>query len=318
MRSIKEYLDKSVIQLTDGQTLGNSKTCLINNEKKSIAAIIMLEDERWYTGVNIFAFEDIVSAGSAIILEQSNLYTRENKGKYKDIIDLDIRGLETNVYTQFGKRIGRVGDIFIDDNGNILQCVVYAGAGKVTIDAANIITFFKDIIIIKDELDKNKEIIKQESKKIEIENKTVSVNKNFTDVIDKKMVESNTEIKKEKQESRIFEIENMTSNNIEVKLVTEKEISDVDKPQKNEPARGIIDGFNFGIAANDIITSQGVTLAEKGKPITREMIKSAKMFTKLRELFIPNDSEVEITNEIREKISHAQSIATPSLEDYEP
>ena len=131
MKTSAEILGLPVISITEGRELGMSKTLLIDAKNGAVAAIT-IEDDDWYRGVKLIPFESVIAVGADAI----TITNSENIG--------------TKAITKGGTIQGSVSEIYIGDDGKVVQCEISDPKGNFldNISAEQISIFGKQVTVI--------------------------------------------------------------------------------------------------------------------------------------------------------------------------
>ena len=151
MKTSTEILGLPVISITEGRELGMSKTLLIDAKNGAVAAIT-IEDDDWYRGVKLIPFESVIAVGAdAITITNSeNILTLEDAVDFENLLDENVRIIGTKAITKAGTIQGSVSEIYIGDNGKIVQCEISDPQGNFldNISAEQISIFGKQVTVI--------------------------------------------------------------------------------------------------------------------------------------------------------------------------
>ena len=151
MKTSAEILGLPVISITEGRELGMSKTLLIDAKNGAVAAIT-IEDDDWYRGVKLIPFESVIAVGAdAITITNSeNILTLEDAVDFENLLDENVRIIGTKAITKAGTIQGSVSEIYIGDNGKIMQCEISDPQGNFldNISAEQISIFGKQVTVI--------------------------------------------------------------------------------------------------------------------------------------------------------------------------
>ena len=151
MKTSAEILGLPVISITEGRELGMSKTLLIDAKNGAVAAIT-IEDDDWYRGVKLIPFESVIAVGAdAITITNSeNILTLEDAVDFENLLDENVRIIGTKAITKAGTIQGSVSEIYIGDDGKVVQCEISDPQGNFldNISAEQISIFGKQVTVI--------------------------------------------------------------------------------------------------------------------------------------------------------------------------
>lgn len=140
-----------MISITEGRELGMSKTLLIDAKNGAVAAIT-IEDDDWYRGVKLIPFESVIAVGAdAITITNSeNILTLEDAVDFENLLDENVRIIGTKAITKAGTIQGSVSEIYIGDDGKVVQCEISDPQGNFldNISAEQISIFGKQVTVI--------------------------------------------------------------------------------------------------------------------------------------------------------------------------
>lgn len=151
MKTSTEILGLPVISITEGRELGMSKTLLIDAKNGAVAAIT-IEDDDWYRGVKLIPFESVIAVGAdAITITNSeNILTLEDAVDFENLLDENVRIIGTKAITKAGTIQGSVSEIYVGDDGKVVQCEISDPQGNFldNISAEQISIFGKQVTVI--------------------------------------------------------------------------------------------------------------------------------------------------------------------------
>ena len=151
MKTSAEILGLPVISITEGRELGMSKTLLIDAKNGAVAAIT-IEDDDWYRGVKLIPFDSVIAVGAdAITITNSeNILTLEDAVDFENLLDENVRIIGTKAITKAGTIQGSVSEIYVGDDGKVVQCEISDPQGNFldNISAEQISIFGKQVTVI--------------------------------------------------------------------------------------------------------------------------------------------------------------------------
>uniref|UniRef100_UPI002630B6B6 PRC-barrel domain-containing protein n=1 Tax=uncultured Selenomonas sp. TaxID=159275 RepID=UPI002630B6B6 len=131
--------------------LGMSKTLLIDAKNGAVAAIT-IEDDDWYRGVKLIPFDSVIAVGAdAITITNSeNILTLEDAVDFENLLDENVRIIGTKAITKGGTIQGSVSEIYIGDDGKVVQCEISDPQGNFldNISSEQISIFGKQVTVI--------------------------------------------------------------------------------------------------------------------------------------------------------------------------
>ena len=151
MKKSVDILGLPVISITEGRELGMSKTLLIDAKNGAVAAIT-IEDDDWYRGVKLIPFESVIAVGAdAITITNSeNILTLEDAVDFENLLDENVRIIGTKAITKAGTIQGSVSEIYVGDDGKVVQCEISDPQGNFldNISSEQISIFGKQVTVI--------------------------------------------------------------------------------------------------------------------------------------------------------------------------
>ena len=151
MKTSAEILGLPVISITEGRELGMSKTLLIDAKNGAVAAIT-IEDDDWYRGVKLIPYDSVIAVGAdAITITNSeNILTLEDAVDFENLLDENVRIIGTKAITKAGTIQGSVSEIYVGDDGKVVQCEISDPQGNFldNISSEQISIFGKQVTVI--------------------------------------------------------------------------------------------------------------------------------------------------------------------------
>ena len=158
MKKIEKILGLPVIDITSGNQIGNVWDIIINGDK-GLVDYFIIDDGMMIFGAKVVAASDVQGIGE-------NALTVAKKDVLADIAKVEpaiklykknVRVKGTDVLTQKGRLIGKIGDIFINENNcsiSALEFVLFDNSkGVMTIPRDKVITFGEKLIVVVENLE---------------------------------------------------------------------------------------------------------------------------------------------------------------------
>ncbi|MBR3457293.1 MAG: PRC-barrel domain-containing protein [Selenomonadaceae bacterium] len=161
MKKSVEILGLPIISITEGRELGMSKTLLIDAKNGKIAAIT-IEDEDWYRGVKLIPYESVIAIGddAVTVTNSENILKLDEAADYENLLDENIRIIDTKAITKTGTIQGKITEIFIGDDGKIEKCEITAPDGTASEIVTDQISIFgKQVTVIDPDGEKKTEFV---------------------------------------------------------------------------------------------------------------------------------------------------------------
>ncbi|WP_407308632.1 PRC-barrel domain-containing protein [Desulfosporosinus sp. SB140] len=150
MKPSKEIIGLRIISISDGTQIGVVKDFVLNPQGKTLDFMIV-DQPTDYFGAKIIAFTDILGLGEfAITIPHPGVIqdVAQNVDAQK-LLNLNTRVIGTKVLTKKGQLIGEVAEILIDEEtGRISECIFEANGEVLEIEAEQVITLGKELLIV--------------------------------------------------------------------------------------------------------------------------------------------------------------------------
>ena len=152
MKKSGEILGLPIISIADGCQNGAAKMLIIDPGKRALTAIAV-QDSKWYVETKVLPFADIVGIGenAITVVSSSHVITLSHAPDMEKLLAEEVKVIGTKAVSNKGRLLGNITEITIGEDGAIVSCeLTEQGGAKTDISADNIITFGKDIIIVKE------------------------------------------------------------------------------------------------------------------------------------------------------------------------
>lgn len=153
MKSSSQITGLPIISISDGIEVGKVKSLVINPEKGSID-FLTIDNEDWQVSIKAIPFKKVVGIGEyAVTVESENAIIDLNEIPITNqLVNKKIKISNTKVMTRKGELLGTVMEYFVDENtGSILGMELEIAGKQVALHAEYVLTFGKDIIIVKED-----------------------------------------------------------------------------------------------------------------------------------------------------------------------
>lgn len=157
MKKSIEIIGLPIISISDGQNIGNVKSLVINHDKGSVD-FLTIEHEDWQVSVKAIPFKKVVGIGEyAVTVESEGSVIDLNEIPIANqLVNKKIKITNTKVMTRKGQLLGEISEYFVDENtGNILGMQLQLPNNEVILKAEYVMTYGKDIIIVKEDASLN-------------------------------------------------------------------------------------------------------------------------------------------------------------------
>jgi len=304
MKTSAEILGLPVISITEGRELGMSKTLLIDAKNGAVAAIT-IEDDDWYRGVKLIPYESVIAVGAdAITITNSeNILTLEDAVDFENLLDENVRIIGTKAITKAGTIQGSVSEIYIGDDGKVVQCEISDPQGNLldNISAEQISIFGKQVTVIDSSsvaasdapADPNTDVTSSLGATSPLEEHTPELNGEFTsEPTATSAVEPETPPKEslpqESSEDSSAEPVSPSATDIPTENLTPPTDAAPENDAEKAAAKATEDRHRRFLlnkkASRRITTDTGVVIVEAGGDITEEVLQKAKLANKIIEL----------------------------------
>lgn len=143
-----------IISISDGNQVGKVKSLVINPDKGSVD-FLTIEHEDFQVSVKAIPFKKVVGIGEyAVTVDSENAVIDLNEIPIANqLVNKKIKITNTKVMTRKGELIGEVTEFYVDqDSGHILGMQLKLADKEVALSSESVVTFGKDIIIVKEDV----------------------------------------------------------------------------------------------------------------------------------------------------------------------
>jgi len=229
-----------IISISNGQQEGNVQSLIINPEKGYID-FLALEQEEWQDSIQAIPFKKVIGVGEyAVTIDSANAIIDLSQIPIaSELASKQINIIHTNVITKKGELIGNVTEYQInEETGEIIGLITTVKGHEAIIPSEYVITYGKDIIIVKEETADNLQInasLQNEVLNSEVSEEILEVVKEETaDVV------SSLDVLKEKQKELLLNkqvIKDIYLNDGELLVTAGSVLSleDIEKAQEAGP-----------------------------------------------------------------------------------
>lgn len=142
-----------IINISDGNQVGQVKSLVVNPEKGSVD-FLTIEHEDWQISVKAIPFKRVVGIGEyAVTIESENAIIDLNEIPIANqLVNKKVKITNTKVMTRKGELLGDIQEYFIDqETGKIIGLQLKVGNRVVALSSDLVVTFGKDIIVVKED-----------------------------------------------------------------------------------------------------------------------------------------------------------------------
>lgn len=158
MRSI-DIKGLAVFEIASGREIGKVSELLINAQEKSVQYLV-IDVPNWYFGSYVIPFNQTEGIGEdAVIIESESLIKKLNDDPEAiKLVESGVTLIGSKVLTKKGKHIGKVTEIYIDENdGRVIGCELADNniAVKGIVPVKHALTFGRDALIVDEKTEDN-------------------------------------------------------------------------------------------------------------------------------------------------------------------
>lgn len=153
MKNSAQITGLPIISITDGIQVGKVKSLVINPEKGAVD-FLTIEHDDWQVSVKAIPFKKVIGVGEfAVTIDSDSAIIDLNEIPIANqLVNKKIKILNTRVMSRKGELIGEINEFYVDeDNGLILGMALKTSDSEVALPAEFVLTYGKDIIIVKEE-----------------------------------------------------------------------------------------------------------------------------------------------------------------------
>lgn len=153
MKKSTQITGLPIISILDGNQVGKVKSLVINPDKGSVD-FLTIEHEDFQVSVKAIPFKKVVGIGEyAVTVDSESAVIDLNEIPIANqLVNKKIKITNTKVMTRKGELIGEVIEYFVDqDTGHILGMQLKLSDKDVALSSDSVVTFGKDIIIVKED-----------------------------------------------------------------------------------------------------------------------------------------------------------------------
>lgn len=152
MRKAKELVGKAIVNQATGEHVATVRDLIFDGDARHVAALLV-DSGGWFRDARVVCWEAIASIGDVVMVQgESPVVTASSAPQLSDELKQDVRISGMPIMSDSGERIGSVGDLFIDDKGDVVGYEVKQGfmsdlGGRKFLFADDVQTVGRDAII---------------------------------------------------------------------------------------------------------------------------------------------------------------------------
>lgn len=152
MRKAKELIGKDIVHQATGERLATVQDLLLDPDARHIVALLA-GGGSWFSDARVVRWNSVVSSRDVVIVQGDNpIGLASNDPEVSDLLKQNTRMTGTTILSDGGERIGSVGDLFINDLGEVVGYEVKQGfisdlSGRKFLPVEKVLAVGKDAII---------------------------------------------------------------------------------------------------------------------------------------------------------------------------
>ena len=151
MRKAKDLIGKAIIHQETGEKVAVVHDVIVDAEAQRVSALLT-DTGGWFRDARVVPWSKVTSVGDVVMVQgEMPVITTASSPEIANQIKPDARITGTAVVSDAGERIGTVGDLFINDAGDVMGYEIKQGfvslSGRKFLPADNIQAVGKDAII---------------------------------------------------------------------------------------------------------------------------------------------------------------------------
>ncbi|MDM5315094.1 PRC-barrel domain-containing protein [Fictibacillus sp. b24] len=157
MKKSNQFVGLPIISIADGAEVGHVKS-LVVNPKEGMVDFLTVEHADWQISVRAVPFKKIVGVGEfAVMIEDStSIFDLTEIPIANELVQKKINVVGAKLIDRKGQLIGETTEFFInEDTGAILGIELSLRSKKVILSSEQLITYGRDLIVIKEEAQLN-------------------------------------------------------------------------------------------------------------------------------------------------------------------
>lgn len=157
MKKSNQFVGLPIISIADGAEVGHVKS-LVVNPKEGMVDFLTVEHSDWQISVRAVPFKKIVGVGEfAVMIEDStSIFDLTEIPIANELVQKKITVVGAKLIDRKGQLIGEATEFFInEDTGAILGLELSLRSKKVILSSEQLITYGRDLIVIKEEAQLN-------------------------------------------------------------------------------------------------------------------------------------------------------------------
>ena len=156
MKKSVEIQGLPIFSLIDGEQIGRVKQLIIKPDTGNVQ-ILLVENDQDAIGIHVLSYADAIGVGEFAVTVENKAAIREvgQLDGARELVLLGYKIIGTRVLSRKGQLLGTVDEYYVDpDTGSVTACTFREANDAASIkmfDRANIMTFGRDVIVVKQE-----------------------------------------------------------------------------------------------------------------------------------------------------------------------
>lgn len=152
MRKAKELIGKAIVHQTTGERLAGVHDLVFTPDTRNVSAILV-DSGGWFRDARVIPWSAVASIGDVVMVRGENpIVVASESPQLQAEVNQDARITGAPIVTDTGERIGTVGDLFINDAGQVIGYEVKQGfvsdlGGRKFLPADHVRNVGKDAVI---------------------------------------------------------------------------------------------------------------------------------------------------------------------------
>ena len=126
MRKAKDLLDMAIVHQETGQALATVRDLVFSPDGRHLAAI-MVDTGGWFHDARVIPWSAVTRVGDVIMVTGDPIVKAKDVPELAENLRQEIKISGNSIVTQSGERLGKVGDVYVDDNGAVVGYEVSQG-----------------------------------------------------------------------------------------------------------------------------------------------------------------------------------------------
>jgi len=127
MRKAKELIGKSIVNQSTGERIASVHDLVFDTNAHAVAALLV-DSGGWFRDARVVCWDTVTSISDVVMVQGEHpVITASSAPHLDEMLKRDIRLSGIPIVTETGERIGLVGDLYINDAGEVVGYEVNQG-----------------------------------------------------------------------------------------------------------------------------------------------------------------------------------------------